>query len=72
MKQKQAYKKWLDVLEKGIGETLEEAGFFDGPMSEEDYDEYYLNEYDGIRGQRRRGRYDSPLDDRGGYSKGRT
>lgn len=37
--QEQAYSQWLKVLEKGIGETLEEAGFFDGFVRDDDDDD---------------------------------
>lgn len=43
----QAYKAWLGVLEKGIGETLLESGFFDATLtSDDDYDEGGNNLYD--------------------------
>ncbi|CAM9136074.1 unnamed protein product [Ectocarpus fasciculatus] len=36
----QAYEKWLEVLDKGIGETLEEAGVFDAAFTDDDeYDD---------------------------------
>lgn len=35
-----AYEKWLEVLDKGIGETLEEAGVFDAAFTDDDdYDD---------------------------------
>lgn len=43
----QAYKAWLEVLEKGIGETLLDSGFFDATLtSDDDYDEEGNNLYD--------------------------
>lgn len=64
----QAYRKWLEVLQKGIGETLQDAGFFDAALGEDDNDEYYLNEYDDVTD--RRGSEYNPRgerDERGGY-----
>lgn len=45
-----AYEKWLEVLDKGIGATLEEAGVFDAAFSTED-DEYDDDYSDGGRGR---------------------
>lgn len=46
----QAYKAWLEVLEKGIGETLLDSGFFD-----DDYDEEGNNLYDTYTDYQTRG-----------------
>lgn len=47
-KKKQAYEKWLEILDKGIGETLEEAGVFDAAFTgDDDDDDYYYHDRDG-------------------------
>lgn len=57
----QAYKKWLEILDKGIGETLEEAGVFDAafPQDDDSSDNLYDNytSYGDSRNSRR-GVYD--------------
>eukprot|EP00752_Nemacystus_decipiens_P018678 g16744.t2 len=47
----QAYEKWLEILDKGIGETLEEAGVFDAAFTndEDDGDDDYDDERDRRR-----------------------
>lgn len=62
----QAYEKWLEVLDKGIGETLLDAGFFDAGI--DDDDDYYLDEDDRGRGDAYgyRGQRDARITDAGG------
>ena len=52
-----AYEKWLEILDKGIGETLEEAGVFDASFTTDDddvYDDGYGDGYGNDRDRRRR------------------
>ncbi|CAN0317796.1 unnamed protein product, partial [Discosporangium mesarthrocarpum] len=37
----EAYRKWLNVLDKGVGRTLEEQGFFDAPRSDHEENSGY-------------------------------
>ena len=51
-----AYEKWLEILDKGIGETLEEAGVFDASFTTEEDDDDGYDDYNDDRDRRRRRR----------------